>query len=54
MRFLKIKTKEVALNLLLEMKSEHTKLDNLVYSEHKMQKYLKSEEIPASEAQNLF
>ena len=54
LRFLKIKTKEYALNHLLEMKSEHTKMDDLMYSELKMQKYLKSEEIPVNEAQNLF
>ena len=36
------------------MKIEHTKMDNLVYSELKMQKYLKSEDIPVNEAQNLF
>ena len=53
-RILKIKTKEFALAQLLSLKSQHSKMDNLVYSELKMQNYLKSEEIPVPEAQNLF
>jgi hypothetical protein len=53
-RMLKIKTKEFALAHLLSLKSQHSKMDNLVYSELKMQNYLKSEEIPVPEAQNLF
>ena len=53
-RILKIKTKEFAIALQLSIKSQHSKMDNLVYSELKMQNYLKSEEIPVPEAQNLF
>ena len=53
-RIVKIKTKEYALNYLLELKSKHTKLDNLVYTELRLQKYLKTDDIPVHEAKNLF
>jgi hypothetical protein len=53
-RMLKIKTKEFALNHLLILKSEHSKMDKLCYIDLKMQNYLKSSEIPVNEAQNLF
>ena len=53
-RLVKIKTKEYALNHLLNLKSEHSKLDNLMYTELKLQKYLKSDDIPVHEAKNLF
>ena len=53
-RIVKIKTKEYALKNLLELKSKHTKLDNLVYSELRLQNYLKSDDIPVYEAKNLF
>jgi hypothetical protein len=53
-RIVKIKTKEYTLEYLLELKSKHTKLDNLVYSELRLQKYLKSDDIPVYEAKNLF
>ena len=53
-RMLKIKTKEFALNHLLNLKSGHSKMDNLCYIDLKMQNYLKSSEIPVNEAQNLF
>ena len=39
---------------MLNLKSEHSKLDNLMYSELKLQKYLKSDDIPVHEAKNLF
>ena len=32
----------------------HTKLDNLVYTELRLQKYLKTDDIPVHEAKNLF
>ena len=51
---LKVKTKEYTLGQLLVMKSKHSKMDNLTYTELKMQKYLKSDKIPVQEAQNLF
>ena len=50
----KIKTKEYTMKYLLGLKADHTKMDNLVYSKLKMQGYLKSAEIPAHEAKNLF
>ena len=53
-RLVKIKTKEYALNHLLNLKLEHSKLDNLMYTELKLQKYLKSDDIPVHEAKNLF
>ena len=39
---------------LLGLKADHTKMDNLVYSKLKLQGYLKSEDIPAHEAKNLY
>jgi hypothetical protein len=53
-RLVKIKTKEYALKYLLNLKAEHSKLDNLMYSELKLQSYLKSDDIPVHEAKNLF
>ena len=53
-RLVKVKTKEYTLNFLLKIKAKHTKMDDLVYTELKMQKYLKSEEIPVNQAKNLF
>ena len=53
-RLVKIKTKEYALKYLLTKKQEHTKLDNLIYSDLKLQPYLKSDHIPVHEAKNLF
>ena len=50
----KIKTKEYTMKYLLGLKADHTKMDNLVYSKLKMQGYLKSADIPAHEAKNLF
>ena len=43
-----------ALNYLLGLKISHSKMDNLVYSELKLQNYLKSGELPVHEANNLF
>ena len=40
--------------MLLELKSTHTKLDTLVYTDLSLQKYLKSDDIPVYEAKNLF
>ena len=40
-RLVKIKTKGYDLNRLLNVKSEHSKLDKLMYTELKLQKYLK-------------
>ena len=51
---LKIKTKEYTLDQLLKLKIKHTKMDNLMYTELKMQNYLKSDNISVQEAQNLF
>ena len=53
-KYVKIKTKEYALEYLLGVKSEHRKMDDLIYSELKMQNYLKTEDIPVNEAKNLF
>ena len=53
-RMLKMKTKEFALNNLLNRISEHSKMDNLSYIDLKMQNYLKSGEIPVNENQNIF
>jgi hypothetical protein len=53
-RYVKIKTKEYALEYLLGIKTDRIKMDDLVYTELKMQKYLKTEEIPVNEAKNLF
>ena len=53
-RVLKIKTKEYTLEHLLNLKSKHSKMNNLMYTEVKMQNYLKSDDISVQEAQNLF
>ena len=53
-RLVKIKAKEYTLQYLLNLKAKHTKMDDLAYTELKMQKYLKNEDIPVNEAQNLF
>jgi hypothetical protein len=44
-RVLKIKTKEYTLDHLLNLKAKHSKMDNLMYTELKMQNYLKSKNI---------
>ena len=53
-RLVKIKTKGYALKYLLTKEQKHTKLDNLMYTDLKLQPYLKSEQIPVQEATNLF
>ena len=50
----KIRMKEYTLKYLLDVKQEHSKMDNLSYSELKLQPYLKNETIPVQEAKNLF
>ena len=46
--------KEHAMNYLLELEVDHSKLDSLVYSKLKLQNYLKTDGIPVHEAKNLF
>ena len=53
-RFLKKKTKEVALDYLLKLKEGHSKMSNLNYTDLKMQSYLRNSNINVSEAQNVF
>ena len=53
-RLVKIKTKEVTLDYLLTIKEKHKKMENLKYTELKMQKYLKDKDIPVHEARNLY
>ena len=36
------------------MKEQHRKMDNLTYTEIKMQNYLKDNEIPVNDARNLY
>ena len=53
-RLVKTKTREYALHFLLDLKEKHTKMDNLQYTELKLQKYLKNDSIPVPEARNLY
>ena len=53
-RMVKIRAKEYALNFLLDKKESHKKMDNLNYSEIKLQNYLKDPHISVEEAKNLF
>ena len=53
-KLVKKKMKEHAMNYLLELKADHSKLDNLVYNKLKLQNYLKNDLIPVHEAKNLF
>ena len=53
-RMVKIKAKEYALEYLLKLKGKHSKMNNLSYSELKLQKYLKDPDIPVNEAKNLY
>ena len=46
--------KEHALNYLLELKVDHSKLDSLLYNKLKLQNYLKNDGIPVHESKNLF
>ena len=50
----KIKSKEFALEQLLILKSEHSKMEKLEYTEIKLQNYLSNESITVQEAKNLF
>ena len=52
-RLVKIKTKEYALKYLVELSERHEKMDNLYYTDLKLQNYLQDEEIPVAEAKNL-
>lgn len=53
-RLVKIKTKEYTLNYLLNLQDGHKKMENLHYTELKLQNYLKDSKIPVAEAKNLF
>jgi hypothetical protein len=53
-RIVKIKMKETALDYLANLKETHSKMDNLTYTELKIQDYLKAEDISVQEARNLF
>ena len=53
-RKVKIKAKEFALNYLLDKKMTHSKMDELMYTELKLQNYLRCDEIPVHEAKNLY
>ena len=53
-KLVKKKMKEHALNYLLELKVDHSKLDSLLYTKLKLQNYLKNDGIPVHEAKNLF
>ena len=52
--FLCIKSKEFALEELLKLKSKHSKMENLDYTELKLQNYLCNDKITVQEAKNLF
>jgi hypothetical protein len=45
---------DCTLKYLLELKGKLTKIENLEYSELKMQSYLKDPDIPVAEARNLY
>ena len=49
-----IKTKEFALNQLLNLKGTHSKMDNLNYSELKLQNYLRDKKYQHMKQKNLF
>ena len=53
-RLVKTKAKEYTLNYLLDLKEKHSKMEKLQYTELKLQTYLKTDEIPVSEAKNLY
>ena len=50
----KIKTREFALDLLNENKYKHSKMENLIFTELKIQEYLTSESITVEEKRNIF
>ena len=53
-RLVKIKMKEYTLDYLMEIKEKHTKMDNLFYTEIKLQNYLNNDKISVKEAKNLY
>ena len=53
-KLVKIKSKEFALDELLKLNSKHSKMENLDYTELKLQNYLCNDEITVQEAKNLF
>ena len=50
----RIKAKEYTLDFLLDKKESHSKMDNLKYSEIKLQQYLRDPKISVAEAKNLY
>ena len=53
-RMTRIKAKEYSLNYLLNLSDRHEKMENLLYTDLRMQNYLNDSEIPVKEAKNLF
>ena len=53
-KLVKNKTKEFTLNYLLDLKEKHSKMENLNYTELKMQSYLRDPRITVAEAKNIF
>ena len=53
-KLIKKKMKEYALGYLNDLKETHSKMDNLVYTQLKIQNYLKDKNIPVHEAKVLF
>ena len=53
-RIVKIKMKENAFDYLMQIKETHSKMDDLMYSELKIQKYLKDDIIQVNEAKNVY
>ena len=53
-RLVKIKRKEYTLDYLLNIKQRHSKMENLEYTELKLQNYLTDDEISVEEAKNLY
>ena len=53
-KHVKIKSKEFALEQLLILKAKHSKMENLEYTELKLQNYLSNDLISVQEAKNLF
>ena len=50
----KVKIKEYALDSLNEKKFQHSKMDDVIFTELKIQEYLVSEELSLSQKQNVF
>jgi hypothetical protein len=53
-RMVKTKTKEYTLNYLLEVKEKQSKMDDLSYSNLKLQNYLKDSDKSVAEIQNMY